>query len=122
MKFILGIINALFGRLIDTAVAGIKFEAAALYVSGVRKTRQAFIALIGLAVCLLLATSGFLLMHVALFVWLPLSSTVKAVALLVLGAVYLGAGLAVICRLSSGRTWMRFTKVDRIMASLPPRE
>ncbi|MBN2466081.1 hypothetical protein JXD38_10725 [candidate division WOR-3 bacterium] len=121
MKFILGIISALFGRWLDLVLDSLKTEAAAVYVAGVRKARQAFIALLGLAVFLLLTLSGFVLIHVALFAWLPWSLPAKALVLLILGVVYLGGGLAVVLGLSSDRTWMRFTKVDRILANLPPR-
>ncbi len=121
MKFILGIIAALFGRWIDAVLVSLQTEAAAVYVAGVSKARQAFIALLGLAFSLLLALSGFVLIHVALFAWLPWSLPVKALILLVLGMVYLGGGLAVVLRLSSDRAWMRFAKVDRILAGLPPR-
>jgi MFS family permease len=121
MKLILGIISALFGRWIDRVLNSLQTEAAAAYVAGVRKARQAFIALLGLALSLLLALSGFVLIHVALFAWLPWSLPVKALVLLVLGVVYLGGGLAVVRELSSDRTWMRFAKVDRILAGLPRR-
>jgi hypothetical protein len=118
MKFILGIISALFGRWIDHVLDILQTEAAAVYVAGVRKARQAFIALLGLALFLLLALSGFVLIHVALFVWLPWSLPVKALVLLVLGVVYLGSGLAVVLGLSSDRTWMKFARVDRILTAL----
>jgi hypothetical protein len=121
MKFILGIISALFGRWIDGVLCSLQTEAAAVYVAGVMNARQAFVALLGLALSLLLALSGFVLIHVALFAWLPWSLPVKALILLVLGMVYLGGGLAVVLGLSSDRTWMRFAKVDRILAGLPPR-
>ncbi len=121
MKSILGIISALFRRWLGRVQDILQIEAAAVYVAGVRKARQAFIALLGLALFLLLALSGFVLIHVALFAWLPWSLPVKALILLVLGVVYLGGGLAVVLRLSSDRTWMKFAKVDRILASLPPR-
>jgi hypothetical protein len=121
MKFILGIISALFGSWIDSILTSLKIETAAVYVAGVRKARQAFVALLGLALFLLLALSGFVLIHVALFAWLPWSLPVKALVLLVLGMVYLGSGIGVVLWLSSDRTWMKFTKVDRILASLPPR-
>jgi hypothetical protein len=121
MKFILGIISALFGRWIDRVLDNLHYEAAAAYVAGVRKARQAFIALLGLAMVLLLALSGFVLIHVALFAWLPWSLTAKALVLLGLGVVYLGGGVAVILGICSDRTWMKFAKVDRIIAGLPRR-
>jgi hypothetical protein len=121
MKFILGIISALFGRWIDRVLDSLKIEAAAVYVAGVRKARQAFIALLGLALSLLLALSGFVLIHVALFAWLPWNLPAKALVLLLLGVAYLSGGLAVVLGLSSDRTWMKFAKVDRILAGLPHR-
>lgn len=121
MEFVLGIISALFGRWIDRVLDGLQTEAAAVYVAGVRKARQAFIALLGLALFLLLTLCGFVFIHIALFAWLPWSLPVKALMLLVLGAVYLGAGVAVVLGISSDRTWMKFAKVERILASLPPR-
>ena len=120
MKFILGMISALFGRWIDRVLGSLKTEAAAVYVAGVRKARQAFLVLLGLALVLLLALSGFVLIHVALFAWLPWSLPAKALALLVLGVIYLGSGLTVVLGLSSDQAWMRFAKVDRILANLPP--
>jgi hypothetical protein len=121
MKFVLRIISTLFSRWIDGVLDCLKTEAAGVYVAGVRKARQAFIALLGLAAFMLLALSGFVFIHVALFVWLPWSLPVKALVLLILGVVYLGGGLAVVLGLSSDRAWMKFTGVDRILASLSPR-
>jgi hypothetical protein len=121
MKFILGIISALFGRWIDRVLDIVQTEAAAAYVAGVRKARQAFVALLGVALFLLLALSGFVLIHVALFAWLPWSLPTRALVLLILGVVYLGGGLAVVFGLSSDRTWMKFAKVDRVLANLPRR-
>jgi hypothetical protein len=121
MKVILGFMSALLGRWMGRMRDILQTEAAAVYVAGVRKARQAFVALLGLALVLLLALSGFVLIHVALFAWLPWSLPVKALVLLVLGVVYLGGGLAVVFALSSDRAWMKFTKVDSIIAGLLPR-
>ena len=122
MKFILGIASALFGRYINGVMDIVRTQAAAAYVAGVVKVRQAFIAMLSLALFLLLALSGFVLIHVALFAWLPWSLPVKALVLLVLGVVYLGCGLSVAMWLSSDRTWMKFAKVDRVLAGLTSRE
>ena len=121
MGFILEIISSLCGRCVNAALSIAKIEAAAAYVGAVVKVRRAFVALLSLALFLLLALSGFVLIHVALFAWLPWSLPVKALVMLVLGVAYLGGGLAVVLGLSSDRTWMRFTKVDLILANLPPR-
>jgi len=36
--------------------------------------------------------------------------------------VYLGVGVGVILALTSDRTWMKFTRVDRILDGLPRRK
>jgi hypothetical protein len=122
MNFVLGIISALFHRWMGRVQDILHIEAAAVYVAGVRKAHRAFVALLGLALSLLLALCGFVLVHVAIFAWLPWSTPVKALILLILGMAYLGGGLAVVLGLSSDQAWMRFAKVDRILASLPPRK
>jgi len=116
--FMLGIVSGLFGRCISGVRDVVRTELAAAYVGCVAKAHRAFIALFCLALCLLLALAGFVLIHVALFAWLPWTLWVKALVLLILGAIYLGCGLAVAFVISSDRAWMKFTKVDRILASL----
>lgn len=122
MRFILAIVSGLFGRWIDSLVASLKTEAAAVYVAGVSKARKAFVALLGIALFLLLALAGFVFVHLALFVLLPWTLPVKALVLLCVGAAYLGVGLTIVGSLGSDRTWMKFMKVDRILAGLPPRK
>jgi len=121
VRFIQGILSAVCGRLVDAALTIVKAEAAAAYVSCVLKVRQAFVALLSLAIFLLLTLAGFVLIHVAVFAWLPWSLGVKALVLLILGVVYLGCGLAVTFTISSDRTWMRFAKVDKILAAIGSR-
>lgn len=121
MRFIQGISSAVCCRLVGAAMTIVKAEAAAAYVSCVLKVRRAFVALLSLAAFLLLALSGFSLIHVALFVWLPWSLATKALALSILGVIYLGCGLASALVISSDRAWMRFAKVDKLLAAIGSR-
>ena len=118
MKFGFGLLSALFGRWLDRLLGSLEMEAATLYVAGVRKAREAFIALLFALLFLLLMMIGFLLMHVALLLWLPWSLPARALVLFILGMVYFGGGLAVVFRITSDRTWMKFAKVDRLLARL----
>ena len=118
MKYVVGIIKALLGYLISGLVETLKVEAATRYVAGVRKARRGFIALIGSFLLLLLMMSGFLLIHVALFMWLPWALPLKALLLLGLGLIYLLIGLLAVLAVCSERAWMKFTKVDQILAGL----
>jgi hypothetical protein len=122
MTFLSGLISTLFGRWRDSVLGGVEMKAAALYATGVRKARGAFIALLLAILFLLLLMSGFLLIHVALFLWLPWSLKARALALLLLGVVYFIGGLAVVVSISSERAWMRYTGVDRLLARLPVRQ
>ncbi|HAR98928.1 MAG TPA: hypothetical protein DCS11_08570 [Syntrophus sp. (in: bacteria)] len=118
MGFLCGLLSTLFGGWSNRLMGSLEAEAAVLYVGGVRKAREAFIALLIAGLFLLLLMIGFLLVHVALFLWLPWSLTARALVLLVLGVVYFGSGLAVVIALTSQRAWMKFTKVDRLLARL----
>ena len=116
MRFLLGIMPGLCGRLADAALTIVKAEAAAAYVRCVVKVREVFAALVSLAAFLLLALAGFVLVHVALFVWLPWSIGIKALVLLILGAAYFGVGLAAALSSNSDKAWMKFAKVDGLLA------
>jgi uncharacterized integral membrane protein len=118
MRFLLSLLSRLFGRWFESLLVNLEMEAAALYVAGVRKARGAFIALLLAILFLLLVMIGFLLMHVALFLWLPWSLSARALVLFLLGAVYFGGGLAVVFYITSDRAWMKFTKVDQLLARL----
>jgi len=121
MGFLQGLVSTLFGGWLDRLLGGLETEAALLYVAGVRKAREAFIALLLAVLFLLLMMTGFLLMHVALFLWLPWSLPARAIVLLVLGAIYFGGGLAVLSAIASERAWVRFAKVDKLVARLRER-
>src|SRR5512143_1949663 len=105
-------------RLAGAALTIVKAEAAAAYVRCVVKVREVFVALVSLAAFLLLALAGFVLVHVALFVWLPWSIGVKALVLLILGAAYFGVGLAAALSINSDRAWMKLAKVDELLSGL----
>lgn len=118
MRFLLGLLSAYFGGRPGRLLGSLEAKAAVLYVGGVQKAREAFIALLLAVLFLLLLMTGFLLMHVAIFLWLPWSIPARAIVLLVLGAVYFGCGLAVVLMITSERTWMKFTGVNRLVARL----
>ncbi len=122
MGFFLGALSGLFGRCLNAAADIAKIEAAAAYVKCVVKVRGAFVSLLGIACSLLLALAGFLLVHVALFAWLPWSIGVKALVLLVLGLAYVACGLVLVLNINSDRAWMKLAGVDRIMAGLGSRK
>ena len=87
------------------------------YVSGVRAAREVYLLFAALALCAVLAGAGFILLHVGLFALLP--HPLDAIVLMVLGAVYVVAGLVIIGRLCNEKTWLRVTRADRFVKSAP---
>ena len=118
MKTLIRLLSARFDRGIDLLLGSVECEAAAVYVAGVRKAREAFLALLLAILFLLLTMAGFLLVHVGLFLWLPWSLSTRALVLAGLGLLYLGGGLAVVASVASERAWVRFARVDRLLARL----
>ena len=89
----------------------IKIHAAMMYLRGVQVARDVCRSLVGLAAFLLLALTGFVLVHVGVFALLP--PPYNAVVLLVLGCAYIAVGLCGIRRLTSEAWWMKITQGDR---------
>ena len=121
MNLILKIIRTAVGRWVDNVVGTMKLAAAIRYVAGVQKVRQGFVVLVGTFMLLLLTVCGFLLIHVALFLWLPWPLPVKAIILCGLGVMYLVIGLLTVFGFCSERAWMKFTRVDEIVDNLTKR-
>jgi hypothetical protein len=91
----------------------LRLEAALWYVRGVRTARAAFLSVLLLAVCVLLAAAGFVLVHIGLYALLPWPANART--LLILGAFYLllaGWSLWWVC---SEKTWMRYSNARQIM-------
>lgn len=108
----LGVVNGCCRRSIDR----LKIRAAVWYVKGVAGARVAFMSYVALLALLLLGAAGFILLHVGLFIVLPLSLRVKGLLFLALGAVYLLVPLLALRRLCSQKTWMDFTRADDLVA------
>ena len=99
----------------------VRAEFAAKYVAGVVKVSRTLVALLTRAFFRRLVLSGFVLIHVALFAWLPRSLPANAPVLLILGVSYLNCVLACTLVTSPSRAWTEFAKVDRFLAGLDGR-
>jgi hypothetical protein len=107
MKFLFGLLSGTFPGALSWVLRFVKLELASLYVEAVDRSRRLFIlALLGVLV-LLLCLSGFTLIHVALFYYLPWSIQDKAILLLVLGLVYFWVPLILIILAASRKAWMK---------------
>ena len=90
-----------------------RIRAAIFYVKGVKAMRLTFLGYLGLSLLCLLLGSGFILLHIGLFFYLPWTIAAKGLLLLVLGALYLAIGAIALAVLSSEGLWMRLTQADR---------
>lgn len=100
-----GLVLWLLRRYRTLSVELLKLRAVIWYVQGVRTARKLFLSFMSLALCLMLAGGGFILLHVGLYKVLP--PPANALTLLILGAIYMIVAMAVLCVACSERTWMK---------------
>ena len=100
----------------------IKLVAATYYVRAVREVRCAFIIGVLVTVGLLLMLAGFVLMHLAIFVFMPWSDQAKAVVLLLLGALYFIVPAMYVVKVCSEKFWMTRTRASRLVDEVTSRK
>ena len=112
--FIQSFIQQAVSLLLDIA----KIEIATFYVGTVKNLRRIFV--LGLCVFLgaMLCFSGFLIIHIALFIYLPWSIPVKSLFLLGLGLVYFTVPLCLVLIFSTQRYWMKISQADKLIDGL----
>ena len=96
----------------------LKIRAARWYVKGVAGARLAVIAHLLAIASLLLAAVGFVLLHVGVFMLLPLSPEAKGFLLVLLGVVYLALPILALRRAMSQAAWMKASKADDVVAKV----
>ncbi len=82
-----------------------KIRGAIWYLRAVRTARQLYLMSLARTVSLTLAGVGFVLFHVGLYALLP--APTNAIVLMVLGLLYMIAGLCIIRILTSEKNWMQ---------------
>jgi hypothetical protein len=91
------------------AMTLMKIQGTKYYVKGVGQARKVFLGYVLLSSLLFLLLSGFILMHVGLFLYLDWPVATRALLLLGLGAAYFVTALGVTLWLVSQKMWMKFT-------------
>ena len=108
-------LKKLFHWYLETTLELVKIKAVELYVKAVRLGRNVFIASLVLRCLLLLMAAGFVLLHIALLIYLPIDMKYKSLGLLVLSAIYFVVPLIVLIILCSQRFWMRTSKASELV-------
>ena len=100
----------------------LQIEAAANMVSSVRTARQLFLGGLVMVILAMLAITGLVLAHFALYTLLP--TPTNAIVLLALGILYLLVAALVLLWVSREKTWMELSgaahKVDQATGKAPP--
>lgn len=84
----------------------VKIEAAKMYLHGVLMARLSVISLMRMGLMIGLICIGMLLLHAGLFILLPWTVEVKAVIVMVLGAIYVVIGIIVLSMVMNEKTWV----------------
>lgn len=102
-------------RYLEASSRLFRVQAATFYVKFASDLRAFLIGVCLSVVCLMVFASGFFLVHLGLFLWLPWSLKAKAILIFCLGAFYVTvSGLAIASVLSEGR-WMRLLRTDVVV-------
>lgn len=98
------------------ALDWLSIRAVMLYVRGVGGARRMVVALVLAIAALLLASAGFILFHIGLFLWLPLSTAAKGLILAALGLAYLLIAALAIRKALSEKAWLRASGASDLIA------
>ncbi len=88
------------------SIAMLRIESAKSYLQGVRLARLSALGLMRMMLVIALISGGALLLHAGVFVLLPWSVKAKALLALLLGAVYVTTGVAVLRAALAEKTWL----------------
>jgi hypothetical protein len=106
-----GLVAALAHRCRNTVADWVKIQVTILYLKGVQIARDICRSLVAVVLCLLLALTGVVLLHVGIFILLP--PPLNGIVLVVLGFAYIGGGLYGVHRFTSDARWLKIAQADR---------
>jgi hypothetical protein len=109
------IFRRLVGSEIDASVALFKIESAIVYLNFIKGTRSLAKLLCMLVVSVIVLACGFLLIPVALCLFMPWNPQTKAIVAAAFGAAYLILPLITMIVLFSEKRWMRVSRADKLV-------
>lgn len=95
-----------------------EIKAASLYVRLVKYLRFGMLGVLALLLCLVLVLSGFVILHLALALYLPWPLHDRGILLVALGLLYIVIAAVWLLVASSQRTWMRCTGAGRLVRNV----
>jgi nitrate reductase gamma subunit len=115
LEYLNTIFRKLIGSYVETTIDLLKIEAAIAYINGIKVTRRLFMVLCALVFCIVIIACGFLIIPIALCMFMPWSPETKAIVAIVFGAVYVLVPLITIVMLLSEKRWMKMTRSDELI-------
>jgi type VI protein secretion system component VasK len=115
MSFWREIFRRLIGSEIETSVALFKIQSAILYLNLIKAGRRMSILICLLVFCVVILACGFLLIPIALCLFMPWTSETKAIVAAAFGAAYIIIPLMAVMALFRQKRWMKATKADKLL-------
>lgn len=118
MGFIKGILFALAGKYVKTAIDVVKVEIAIAIVKAIGGTRKVFMLLSVWIFLLTLIAVGLAMIPVALCVFTSWAPETKLMVALIFAFIYIAAPLVLLMSLMSERRWMKIFRADELVAKI----
>jgi hypothetical protein len=115
MKFFVELFWQLIGTKIETSVALFKIDAAITYLNIIKGTRRMAILFCLMVLFVALFTGGFLLIPVALCLFMPWPPETRVIVAASFGSAYILIPLIVVMALFSQKRWMRTSRADKLL-------
>jgi len=100
---------------LKSSVSSLRVQGALAYVKLIKGTRRMTILLCVLVLCAIVLGCGFLLVPVALCLFMPWTGETKAIVAGSVGVAYILIPLIVMLTLFSERRWLRVSKADKLV-------
>jgi hypothetical protein len=109
------ILRRLLGSGLRASVGALRVQGAIAYLKLIRGTRRMALLMCLLVLCFIVLGCGFLLVPVALCLFMPWAPETKAIVAASVGAAYVIIPLIVVLVLFSEKRWMKASRADKLM-------
>ena len=117
MKFFIELFWHLVGEKVETSVALFKIDAAITYLNVIKGTRRMAMLLCLMVLGVAVLACGFLLIPVALCLFMPWPPETRAIVAASFGAAYVLVPSIVVMALFAQRRWMRASRADKLLSA-----
>ena len=115
MSFWKDVLNQVLGLTLGRAFASLKIRAAVLYVNVIKKTRLVALLACLLILCVVVLACGFLLIPIALCLFMLWAPETRAIVAISFGAAYILIPVIVVLTLLSKRRWMKMSHAAQLL-------